>query len=565
MALLGLTSLAFSDGTEIAVDPGSIVVLVGPNNTGKSRALREIHAQLIGPGGEPSLVVPEASFAKYVDGAAASEWLRQHSDKVVRGGQEVIARPFAGELAMVSVEGMWAGGPPFQGLGPFFCLFANTENRLQLTGSVGAVDALAQPATAPLQVLYLREDLEDSLAKAADRAFGHRVAVNRVAGATIHLHVGAVTGKGLPVPTNAAYREAIGALPLVQGEGDGVRSYVGVLLSVLAAQYPLVLIDEPEAFLHPPQARQLGRELRGLVEAETQLVVATHSADFLQGVLDSPGAPVTVVRLTRTADINHAAVLSAQELGELWSDPILRYSGLLDGVFHAGVVLCEGDADCRFYEATLDAALARQERRAADLLFTHTGGKHRLPAAIRAMAAIGVATRVVADMDVLSEGGLLRRIVEALGGDWSSIERDWEVTRSAVQQLGSAPPLLAVKDEMRTVLNDLEGPKLTPEMAQTLREVVTIEDGWARAKRSGISALPQGDASKSGERLFETLKDIGLHVVPVGELERWATDVPRHGPRWVAGALEAEVHESEGPHSEFVLELLAATQADPAA
>ena len=41
-------SLTFSDGTTIALDPTDIVVFVGPNNAGKSAALRELETH-IGP------------------------------------------------------------------------------------------------------------------------------------------------------------------------------------------------------------------------------------------------------------------------------------------------------------------------------------------------------------------------------------------------------------------------------------------------------------------------------------------------------------------------------------
>jgi len=44
------------------------------------------------------------------------------------------------------------------------------------------------------------------------------------------------------------------ALPQVQEQGDDVKSFVGMLLAITATEYPLLLIDEPETFLHPPQA-----------------------------------------------------------------------------------------------------------------------------------------------------------------------------------------------------------------------------------------------------------------------------------------------------------------------
>ena len=45
-------------------------------------------------------------------------------------------------------------------------------------------------------------------------------------------------------------------------QGDGMRSFASVVLHLLATVTPSILmLDEPEAFLHPPQARLLGTSL----------------------------------------------------------------------------------------------------------------------------------------------------------------------------------------------------------------------------------------------------------------------------------------------------------------
>ena len=41
-------SITFSDGTTIALEPTDVVVLVGPNNAGKSVALRELETHVGG-------------------------------------------------------------------------------------------------------------------------------------------------------------------------------------------------------------------------------------------------------------------------------------------------------------------------------------------------------------------------------------------------------------------------------------------------------------------------------------------------------------------------------------
>jgi predicted ATP-dependent endonuclease of OLD family len=108
------------------------------------------------------------------------------------------------------------------------------------------------------------------------------------------------------------------------------------MLAVRTAQYPIVLVDEPEAFLHPPQARLLGRKLATEGATGTQIVGATHDSDVLQGILDAQDVPVGVVRLVRDGNVNRASVLAPDDLRQIWRDPLLRYSNVLEGLFTAG-------------------------------------------------------------------------------------------------------------------------------------------------------------------------------------------------------------------------------------
>lgn len=52
--------------------------------------------------------------------------------------------------------------------------------------------------------------------------------------------------------------------PDLYDQGDGIRSAVAILSSLVVNKSFLYFIDEPETFLHPPQARQLGRDIAHL-------------------------------------------------------------------------------------------------------------------------------------------------------------------------------------------------------------------------------------------------------------------------------------------------------------
>ena len=133
-----------------------------------------------------------------------------------------------------------------------------------------------------------------------------------------------------------------------------MRSFASVILHLLAPLTPSVLIlDEPEAFLHPPQARLLGHVIGNERSERAQLFVATHSPDVLEGLVNVAAGHLRVLRIQREGNVNRVDVLDQDHVKEISVDPFMKYSSVLSGVFHERVVVCEGDSDCVFYNSLL--------------------------------------------------------------------------------------------------------------------------------------------------------------------------------------------------------------------
>ena len=64
------------------------------------------------------------------------------------------------------------------------------------------------------------------------------------------------------------------------------------------------------------------------------------------------------------------------------------------------------------------------------------------------------------------------------------------------------------------------------------------ESKWEALKKSGTSALPSGDATQAFDELNEVLKQAGIFIVPVGELECFVKQIGGHGPDWTNKVLE---------------------------
>lgn len=539
---LRIAAITVSDGTFLDLSQHKVVVFVGPNNAGKSRLLREVHGHLnSGPHPHlPFLVATGVECAKGGDGNALLNWLGGRAHRRDRDGVPHWQASSTGWQREDQLRSSWEGGPPFHALTPFLVLHAGADGRLGLAGSTGSFDFLSEAPANPLQVLALDPKREEELAAAARAAFGQRITVTRVTGAQIHLLYGETLSEP-EMPPTAEHLEELRALPALSEQGDGVRSFVGLLLALVSHQIPILLVDEPEAFLHPPQARLLGAELARRAEGGVQMLIATHSSDVLNGLLDlAERQEVGIVRLTRADETNHARMLEPTQVLQVARDPLLRYSGLLDGLFHGGVVVCEGDSDCLFYSAVRDQ-LHEGDASARDLLFIQCGGKQRIPPTVSAARKLGIPVAVVADFDLLRDQQLLKDVVRACELEWSGLETLGRRFAAAIDVLKEAPKTSETRDAIDEALSHASD-EIDNATAKAIRDAVRVRSGWDRVKESGVHAIPPGDPAVLGRELLEKLATGGVFVVPEGELEGWIRVIGGKGPAWVSRVLELGHH-----------------------
>lgn len=531
-----IETLHFSGSSEaLTVGENDLVVLIGPNNAGKSLALRDIDAFV--RYGHSGKVLTQVASSREGNEDELTAWLGHIGNRIEPPHGSAIVGP-EGEVSLQALSHTWLHDERLGPLGPFFVRLIDAESRLNLVARVPNIPIRDGHAIAPLQRLLKDLASETRLSDAVERAFGTPVSLSRAGGGDLQLLLGRATSEARI--DNPAYLEEISQLPTVEEQGDGMRSFIGLLLTVIATPYKVVLIDEPEAFLHPPQARELGRQLAAL--GESQRFIATHDSDVLLGLLER-GNAMTIIRLRREGDRNVPAVLEQARVQELWSDPSFRYSNLLDGLFHKGVVICEADGDATLYAAALDAELEAAEEPTSDLLFTQCGGKHKMPTAIEALRPMGVPVAAILDIDVLRNADLPERIVVALGREWEPFRHDYEILAAAVEHMpADAPTIESVNNQIETVLGKDPTATLQEDQTRRIRQVTRSRDGWKRLRDTGLSALPHGDVTAAAQRLLGNLAEVGVFIVDVGALEGWAPEIGGHGPAFVDQALEAGVH-----------------------
>jgi AAA domain len=108
-------SVTFSDGRELEVPETGVVVLVGPNNSGKSAALREIYRLLTGvpfQAHEPPLrVVRAVTFQKEGTEDELRDWLEE-STTPSRNGRVANDSIRGAVIALAGIRRAVSGAPP---------------------------------------------------------------------------------------------------------------------------------------------------------------------------------------------------------------------------------------------------------------------------------------------------------------------------------------------------------------------------------------------------------------------------------------------------------------------
>ena len=405
-----LKSITFNDETKIMLNHNSIIVFTGANNSGKSQILRDIENTLKSTS-TPIAIIAKSAEYEYFGEIDEAQFLSERFCLDKEGRYKLLGT--GNSFPLNVLQSHWKGQRLNNGLYALFVKRLCTELRLTASNALKRYD---EPEKHPMYKLNKSESLAEKLSGYFRQAFGVDLIVNRNEMQSIPLHVGqAPDKKSFTIDRQDEYYDLVADLPKLEEQGDGMRSFASILLDTFTSEHCITLIDEPEAFLHPPQARILGKMLAKNNPNDRQLFISTHSEDFLQGLLDADSENVTVIRINRENNINKMSVLPNEEIKKLWKNPILRYTNILSGLFHEKVVVCESDYDCLFYQAVINAIYEHKNEIAPDILFTHCGGKSRIKDVTKALKAVNVPVVAICDFDLLNASQNFRPIVESLG------------------------------------------------------------------------------------------------------------------------------------------------------
>ena len=529
-------SITFSDGKNLALEENGIVVFVGPNNAGKSVALKELQEHLTGAS-DPK-VVKSVELRKTGTPEGFLKFLKLHTEIHTRGSRYRVEGTGI-NFNTDKLETIWPEGSGQ--VHPLFCVGIHTETRIRDSNPVQAIDPNTTQPQHPIHRLYIDDKIELRISKYFEQAFGQALILDQRSGIQIPLRVGKrLTPKPDENLLSATYwkRQRDESVPLEQ-QGDGMRSFASVILHLLAPVTPsILLLDEPEAFLHPPQARLLGEIIATEKPNGAQLFVSTHSTDVLQGIMDVATDHLRVLRIRREENVNPTKELDNELVRDISRDPLMKYSAVMSGIFHKRVIICEGDSDCMFYSSLLDIPTVHEGYH-PDVLFVHGGGKTRMAALAQSLRALDVPVDVIADIDILRNQADLRKLIETLGGDWPHAEPLSKSINSAIEQSQLNLDSLGVKNDIEEILKEtpLSG-EFPSDLRRRIEATFPRASRWERIKDAGQAALPPGDTTQRFQQIQQLCNKIGLWIVPVGQLEGFCRSVGYHGPRWVQHVID---------------------------
>lgn len=183
--------------------------------------------------------------------------------------------------------------------------------------------------------------------------------------------------------------------------------------------------------------------------------------------------------------------------------PLLRSTGVLNGLFFESVIVTESDSDRAFYQEINERLLgANDPRGITNCLFINAQNKQTVWEIVKPLRELGIPAIGVVDIDVIKEGG----------------------------QVWNKP------------LNGAFIPEISHESLQSQRRAMlaAFERSGKNMKRDGGIAILNGSEKEACNNFFNQLSAYGIFVVPGGELESWLSslDATGHGPAWLINIFE---------------------------
>lgn len=495
-------------GESVSIELNKLTIIIGPNNTGKSTLLGEIHSAISDESYNPeaSLVLDKCSpriLATEEADALVSRFRfnrdYRHSDDSYYYGiaksENHSSHSHGSLVSSFSNEGGWErNNRIFTRITRLMVKMLDGQSRLSILDDAPLGDLRDSRSAYSLKNAFLSDDL-DEINVFIHEAFNAYLSITNVTNAgsavafmTLDDPAAVDVNPKLMDSATIDFFENRDICSEAKTQSDGTKAFLGLLLELFFSSFDILLIDEPEAFLHPTLAYLLGTAV-GKCSARKQIICSTHSVDFLRGCLDSV-KELNLLRLTRDGG-GSVHVFEDHDLRKMQRVPLLRTASVMNGLFFNAVVVVEGDSDEAFYQEINYRLKDDPECQSLNnTLFVTSHGVDTEYKIISILRKAGIPAASIVDFDFLGKS------TDVFG------------------------KLLASANVSGILFDSFKSQK------QAVSSAVSAVD----EDKSGINKLNSSDA-QAVLGLIEGLGSYGIFVVPNGSLESWLSYLGIEAPK----------------------------------
>lgn len=248
-----------------------------------------------------------------------------------------------------------------------------------------------------LSEIFLNREILEECSKKCKKLFGKELALDDN---FTHGKVCIRVGTDLSYIKKASRNDSQADIKLldeekIDNEGDGLKSFVSTYLSLKQINKNVILLDEPESFLHPPIVKELGKLIVESSSDDKQIFISTHSADLLSSILLNT-TDVNIIRIEREKFVNKISILNKDDMDIIINNPMILTSNLMNGLFCKKVFIVEGYSDSIIFQSLLNKV-----GKLDDYYFISTQGKEEIPKIGEFFDKLKIKTKMIYDFDFI--------------------------------------------------------------------------------------------------------------------------------------------------------------------
>lgn len=529
-----IKEITFNDGIKRNFKQDDIVLLVGANNVGKSRTLKDLREDL-NLSSKSKILVDEVVYeTTNFSQNQFKDYFERNISKDSYGNYNVL----------IDENNVYSfNDDSFDNISDktifYKALFSflSTENRLSITRPIMFNSSFDNRSLNIMKKLESDAKAISTLNEVLDLGFQKAIDVyeDYLDGTIIKKYkIGESLNITEAIESNR--RDSLNKLKDLEdlhGQGDGVRSAVAILSSLIVSEHSLFLIDEPETFLHPPQARLLGKNIVKLSQNK-QCFISTHNIDFIRGVLEEDSSRVKIIKIDRSGNENKFNLVDNKSIAEIANDKNLKYTNILNGLFYNQLVLCENESDCKFYSAILehlDLGIYQ------NTLFCAVGGKDQFKKITPLLRKLNIHYLIIADIDLINNRDNVKQLLNSIEADsYNQIEDQHRefLERFEKEMNSQVKTQEMIKTEMKQVFN--EDKYMSSTAVEQIKSILKNVSSFKLLKSGGKNILPQGECTSLFNQVKSFLNEHKVFILECGEIERFIPDIGGHGNAWVEKA-----------------------------